>query len=87
MDWQKSNNRNYWHFDIWLGTFFDVVVHATNAYLLSEYLGLKETLLGIALVQLTTMMVLFNSKLAWSTPGKVPAWVAKRVRPVRDYST
>ena len=31
-----------------------------------------------------TGVVFFNPKLAWSTYGKIPQWVRKRVQPLSD---
>jgi hypothetical protein len=41
-------------------------------------------LASIGFVLLFTLVVFFNPKLAWSTYGKIPSWVRKRMQPLSD---
>ncbi len=90
LDWTKQDNtKSRWEWSIILGTGFDVVVHAVNAYMLSQYMTAAEMLVGFLLAQMGTMFIIYSPRLAWSSPSSVPKWIEKRVRPINqeDYKS
>lgn len=87
LDWQRSSHSKKWTIDIIFGTAFDAVVHGSNLYLLSHYLGIKEMALGFILCFTLTYSILLSERFAWSSPNKTPAWVEKRVKPINEHGT
>ena len=83
LDWTRtSETKARWEWDIILGTAFDVIVHAINTYILSQFLTTVELLVAIAMVSGTSLVVLYNPRFAWCNPSCVPGWVSRRVVPV-----
>ena len=83
LDWTKQSSTKYrWEWTIILGTLFDVIVHAVNAFILSQYMCTSEVLLGILLAQAGALLILYSPRLAWANPACVPKWIEKRVRPI-----
>ncbi|KAH9500209.1 hypothetical protein Btru_077481 [Bulinus truncatus] len=79
LEWFKSNPRISPQIDSALGTFFDVFVHAAMMYVLAEQMDMFGIMVAIFIAQATVYSVLYNPKLAWSSPTSVPDWVQKRV--------
>jgi len=79
LDWIKSNNNSRWHWDIVLGTLFDLVVHIIYCYLISLHLMPLEISAGVSLTAILTLGLIYNGRYAWSTPGKEPDWVKRRI--------
>ena len=78
MDWDRGR---FNQLDLVIGTFFDVFIHALNSVLLVQYLtSIEGLVLALFLDAMFVVLVLFNPKLAWSSPNKVPNWVQKRIR-------
>ena len=78
LDWDRGR---FNQLDLVIGTFFDVFIHALNSVLLVQYLtSIEGLVLALVLDAVFVVVVLFNPKLAWATPNKVPNWVQKRVR-------
>ena len=83
LDWTKQKStQSRWEWTIILGTLFDVVVHAVNAFVLSHYLSTSEVLLGILLAQVGALLIMYSPRLAWANPHYVPKWIEKRVKPI-----
>ena len=82
LDWDRGR---FNQLDLVLGTLFDVMIHAINSVLLIQHLTSIEALvLALILDAFFVVLVLFNPKLAWATPNKVPNWVQKRVRALSE---
>uniref|UniRef100_A0A2C9JUT4 Uncharacterized protein n=1 Tax=Biomphalaria glabrata TaxID=6526 RepID=A0A2C9JUT4_BIOGL len=79
LEWFKSNQKPSLQLDSTLGTLFDVCVHAAMMYVLGEQMGIFSILVAIFIAQACVYTILFNPKLAWSSPNNVPVWVQKRV--------
>lgn len=83
LDWTKtSGTHSRWEWDVILGTAFDAGVHSINTYILSQFLSIVEVGVALALVLGVSLLILFNSRLAWCSPSSVPAWINRRIRPV-----
>ena len=83
LDWLTTKNHSHWHWDVVLGTGFDVVVHLSFMFLISQHLTTFEVGLGAALSVVALGIVMFNSRFAWSTPGQpMEPWVKKRISSV-----
>ena len=64
---------------LWFGSVCCAAAHGYHGFILAKPLQLNEAIMAIVFAQCAVMSVLFNSKLAWASPGSVPAWVQKRV--------
>ncbi len=67
-----------------LGTLFDTLVHAVNAYLLSLYISSSAALIAMGVDICLAALLFFSARLAWSSPSNVPEWVMKRVQQVKE---
>jgi len=61
-----------------------ILVHGFHAYLLALSFNLREIIMGIVMAHCLIMAVVYNSRLAWATPGALPPWIAKRVADSAD---
>ncbi|XP_059177656.1 uncharacterized protein LOC131956988 [Physella acuta] len=78
LDWFKNQPRRP-QIDSFLGTLFDVLVHAAMMYVIGEQMSMISLLLAMVTGPTVLYAVLFNSKFAWTSPNKVPRWIEKRV--------
>merc|ERR1711973_699257 len=78
--WDKSR----WNqLDLVLGTAFDMSVHMANTYFLGTMIPLvTSSITGI--VACTLYYAVLYRQGAWSTPGRIPDWVAKRIKPLTE---
>lgn len=79
LDRTLTDLNNKWEFDSIVGTSFDVVVHLCMAYHLGQYLNTVQVISSLVLVQAGVLLLLFGPYYAWATPGKIPAWIRKRL--------
>ena len=83
LDWFQSPKGGGLELDNILGTLFDVVVHVGTLCVLGSYLSTVQILLPLALAQTTVVAVMYNPRLAWSSPGSsLPPWVQRRILPL-----
>lgn len=83
LDWTKQDStKSRWEWTIILGTLFDVVVHAINAFVLVQYMSTAEVFVGLLLAQAIALLIMFSPRLAWANPAYVPKWIEKRLRPI-----
>ncbi|XP_046565416.1 uncharacterized protein LOC124274136 isoform X1 [Haliotis rubra] len=82
LDYFKSHKKDRLELDSILGTAFDIAVHVLNVYMLTSYLPTVGVLLGLAVAHGSAYFILYNPRLAWSSPSKMPAWIERRIRPL-----
>ena len=82
LDWDRGR----WNqLDLVIGTAFDTLVHAMNAWFLMEAgMSWTSVALALAVVAAYTGLILFNPSLAWSSFKKdkeaIPEWIRKKVK-------
>merc|ERR1712189_70061 len=80
LDW----DRNRWNqIDLVLGTAFDLGVHVANTYFLGTMIPLVTSSIA-GIVACTLYYAVLYRQGAWSTPGRIPDWVAKRIKPLTE---
>lgn len=85
LEWQQSAHSRKWEWDVILGTAYDVLMHACNAYILATYLSTVEILVSVFLVQAAVVAVLYSPHFAWANPAAIPSWVARRIHRLDDH--
>jgi len=83
LDWGYTYAHRF-DWSLIIGTTFDLVCHLVNAILLSFHFSLLHGFVGFAFSAFSLAIVIFNPRLAWSTPNCVPDWVRKRVKVLED---
>jgi len=80
LDWCYTYQHRY-DWGLIIGTTFDLVCHLVNAFLLGLFhLPVLHVFVCFVVANLGLGVVVFNPKLAWSTPNvNVPAWVKRRI--------
>lgn len=56
-----------------------IMMHGYHAFLLGHAFSFREFTVGVVIAHCLVMSVVYNSRLAWATPGSPPPWIAKRV--------
>jgi len=80
LDWDRGR----WNqLDLVLGTAFDMLVHMANTYFLGTMIPLVTSSIA-GIVACTLYYAVLYRQGAWSTPGRIPDWVAKRIKPLTE---
>jgi len=78
LDWSYTYEHRY-DWNLIIGTTFDLMCHLVNSILLCAYISQLHGFIAFAFSVFSLALVVFNPRLAWSTPSHVPSWVRKRV--------
>lgn len=84
LDYTRSDKKNNWDLDLFAGTYFDIIVHALNAFLLAQTLSSVQVFFIMAVVQAASYAVLYNPRFAWTDVQNIPKWVEKRISSIEN---